>query len=211
MAHGSESTLIPYDGVKKTEEGSDVKSHKFFSIIERTTEGRDIVVYINKAVVPDDVPVLSELLRTATDKDSIQLFINCPGGEIYPTLQVLNAIEACKAKLSVVADGQVASAIALIFLAVKNRKVLDNSFFFIHYYSGMTVGKGNEQRSQVEFHDEFMKNLFRKYMSGFLTSEELGSIFEGKDFYFNAEQMRKRLKLLDSPSITPKKTKKNKK
>lgn len=196
--------------VKKSDEDSDVKSHKFFSITERSRNGKDIIVYLTKGIVIDDVPALSELLRTANKEDKITIHINCPGGEIYPTLQILNAIEASQAELAVVADGQVGSASAFIFLAIKNRTVLENAFLFIHYYSGMSAGKGNEQRSHVEFHDDFMKALFNNYATGFLTETELDMMFRGTDYYFNAGQIRERLKRLDSAKNEDKEQKKKK-
>jgi len=46
----------------------------------------------------------------------------------------------------------------------------------------------------MNFDDKFFKQQFEKFYHGFLSDSELGSVLDGKDLYFDARAIEKRVK-----------------
>ena len=62
-----------------------------------------------------------------------------------------------------------------------------------HNASGGACGKIHEIESRVDFIKGWTKEIFTSLYRGFLTDSELKQMFDGKDFYFNKEEIERRL------------------
>lgn len=147
--------------------------------------------YIDEAF---NFQILLETLRKATKNDKVVIHINSPGGYIDSCLQIINSMKECKAEITTIIEGEACSAGSIIFLAGDERLVREHCLMLCHYYSGGMRGKGNELISRAKFQDEFFKKFFRKIYKGFMTKEEIEKMIGGEDFWFDADEVHKRLK-----------------
>jgi ATP-dependent protease ClpP protease subunit len=128
--------------------------------------------------------------------DELEILINSPGGSLQSAVSIINAMQDAYARgveVTAVVDNYAASAGSLIALAAPNLVLAPRSTFMCHNYSTMMYGKGNEIITHSKYNDEYVKGIMKEFYLGFMTEEEIESMFEGKDFYFNNEQIEERL------------------
>ncbi len=70
----------------------------------------------------------------------------------------------------------------------------DDIMFMVHYFTKGMYGKGNELEANAEFTKTFYRKFFKKMYRHFMTEEEIMKTIDGKDYYFNQQQVAKRLK-----------------
>lgn len=140
---------------------------------------------------------LLNILKTAETHDTIIIYINSEGGDLFTTIQIIAAIEKSNASVITSLDGCAYSAATMIFLAGKSHLVSPYSSFMIHNYSGAMAGKGHEISSQIKFTDSFVKSFINKIYKNFLTAKEISDIIDGKDLWMDSEEVERRLKILD--------------
>lgn len=150
--------------------------------------------YINDAIQePDPFYEMFETLRGASPEDTICLHINCVGGRMSTTIQIVNAIRTSPATVVACAEGEVSSAAAIIFFACDGYAIADHSFFLIHNGEGGYIGKPNDCISHMEVMHRGMSNLYRDVFGRFLTEEEIADVMEGKEFYLLADEVKERI------------------
>lgn len=109
------------------------------------------------------VSVLDDL---PDDTEQIRLLINCPGGECWEGLAVLNALRAHPAKVTAVVEGIAASSASFIAAGVDELHVMQNAEIFVHCAWGGCIGNAGDMAK----------------MAADLTHEDrnLASIYAGK-------------------------------
>jgi ATP-dependent protease ClpP protease subunit len=173
----------------------------FISVDQRTIKSYKQVIpvtiyhfYIIDEI--EDVKPYLELintLKTAEKHDTIFIYLNTPGGSLYTAIQIISAIKQTEATVITSIEGSVCSAGTLIFLSGHKFMVNPNCTFMIHNYSHWTGGKGNEIAAQVKYQESYFKKLAKDIYGGFLTDTEITEMSEGKDFWFDSEEVLKRL------------------
>jgi len=148
-----------------------------------TDEIKDADFYLN----------MINTIRTAEQHDTILIYLNTPGGNLYTAIQIMAAIHQSQATVITSLEGQVCSAGTMIFLAGDKSIVHPNSTFMIHNYSQWVGGKGNEITSQVKYTEEFFKELADKIYGKFLTPDEIALVTQGKDFWMGSKEVCNRL------------------
>lgn len=122
------------------------------SVTERLFKSR--IVIINGEITQDLVGrVAGELLALASDSDKpITLFIHSQGGHVDSGHAIYDAIRFIDARVRVVGNGWVASAGALIYVAVplEDRYCLPNTRFLLHQPSGGVQGSGSDIAIEAE-------------------------------------------------------------
>ena len=184
--------------------GDDKNSKKFFEIRTRatTTIVNNHNVYIHLGIDKcENLPLLLNAFRNASKNDSFTVFLNSPGGCLSTTLQILNAMDDCDAPITTVLDGAVASAATLIFLNGAKREVNEHANFMAHNFSSTCSGKGHEIYDRTIFNKTYFESVFRKHYEGFFEESEITSMFDGKDFHLNREEVLKRLAIQDQLKI----------
>lgn len=136
---------------------------------------------------------LINTLKVAEEHDRIVIYLNCPGGDLYISIQIINAIRASRATVVTSMDGQVCSAATLIFLSGNEYIVNKHCSFMIHNYSEGVFGKGNEIISRVKHATDWFEKLTYDIYGGFLTDSEIKDVLEGKDIWLDSEQVLERL------------------
>jgi ATP-dependent Clp endopeptidase proteolytic subunit ClpP len=93
------------------------------------------------------------------DVDTITLFINSPGGEVYDGVTIFNTLRRHKATVNVVVDGLAASAASFIAQAGDKRTMTRNSTMMIHDASTLAWGDAAEMRRTADLLDKASSNI----------------------------------------------------
>ena len=180
---------------KKMEENKpEYKSFKITATNMQTYINRTLNVYLMYDIeMQEDLVTLLNDINGMTENDTIMIHINNFGGSITATSQIVHALKSTPAKVVTIIEGVACSAASFIFLLGDEKIVTPYSTLMLHYYSGVSSGKGQE----IEAVTEYDKKHFRKFMVDFykklLTKKEFDELFSGKDFYFDSEEIMKRL------------------
>ncbi len=142
---------------------------------------------------PSDYIDLVKALRSASEHDTFTIYINCYGGRVDSTIQILSAMKDCRAPITCKAEGVVMSAATFIFLAGDKHEVSDYCEFMFHNYSGGTFGKAHEMKAAVLGSDKVFSQMMKESYHDFLTEKEVDQLIDGKDFYFTSDEIRERL------------------
>lgn len=140
------------------------------------------------------------VLKTAEQHDTIFIYLNTPGGNLYTAIQLISAIRQSQATVVTCIEGMVASAGTLLFLAGHKHVVNPNCTFMIHNYSHGMFGKGNETALQSRHSEYFFAKLAKDMYGRFLTPEEIEAVTNGKDLWMESEEVLKRLDAANSAS-----------
>lgn len=93
------------------------------------------------------------------DVDTITLYINSPGGEVYDGITIYNALRRHKATVNVVVDGLAASAASFIAQAGDTRTMSRNATMMIHDASTIVWGDAAELTRVVEQLEKCSQNI----------------------------------------------------
>lgn len=143
---------------------------------------------------PSEYRELLTILFNAPPDSLIYLYINCSGGNLDTTLAIVEAIKTCDAKVSAILIGSCHSAASIIALNCDEIIVLDNAYSMVHTASFGSSGNVGTVKSHTEFVIAQIDKLIENTYSGFLNKEELARVKNGNELWFNAEDIRKRLK-----------------
>lgn len=144
---------------------------------------------------------LCYLLDKATHEDTFILHLNTPGGVIDSAFQIIHSLNHTSANTISSITGSVASAGTVVALSCKELEIADHSTFMIHNYSGGAQGKGNEIKEYMKFAGPKLKADFKYLYSGFLSDEEIEDVSEDKDFWFDADETRRRWDICKSMRV----------
>jgi ATP-dependent protease ClpP protease subunit len=134
-----------------------------------------------------------DIIRNAQPTDTIKIYINSPGGDLYTTLQFLRVMGETNATVTTSVEGACMSAATMIFLHGHQQEVTPHSLFMFHNYSAGVFGKGGEMYDQLQFERKWSENFMREVYAEFLTEEEIQSMMHNKDIWMDSEEVVKRL------------------
>jgi len=162
---------------------NDVLTEKFLKTRQILLSGE-----INKDLAEK---IIRQLLVLESDNDkTIYIYIDSPGGDVDAGYAIFDMIRFIKAPVVIIGMGLIASAAALVLLAVskENRVGLPNSHYLIHQpMSGM---KG--VATEIEIHAQELAKTRSKLNK--LIAEETGKPIEqvekdtNRDYWLNAEE-----------------------
>jgi len=134
-----------------------------------------------------------DTIRNATSADTVRIYINSGGGDLYTTLQFLRVMGETEATIVTSVEGACMSAATMIFLHGHQQEVTPHSLFMFHNYSAGVFGKGGEMYDQLQFERKWSENFMREVYAEFLTSEEIDSMLHNKDIWMTSDEVVKRL------------------
>jgi ATP-dependent protease ClpP protease subunit len=137
-----------------------------------------------------------DTIRNATKYDTVKIYINSPGGDLYTTLQFLRVMSECEGTIITSVEGACMSAATMIFLHGHTHEVTPNSLFMFHNYSAGVFGKGGEMFDQLTFEREWSKNFMTEVYDGFLTESEIQSMLNNRDIWMASGEVIERLEKL---------------
>lgn len=155
------------------------------------------IVFINDEFTIDTVSEwqaqLLYLSSIYNANDTINIYINSPGGDVYSCLGLYDVIQRIKAKgikIKTLNIGMAASAASIILMAGTKgfRECLPNSTVMVHQPSSATWGKVTDMKIDVD-ESERVKLLLNKIVAENASSELIP--FMEHDKYLSAEDAQK--------------------
>lgn len=164
------------------------------NIVPVVKEGLTTSMYITSSLEePLEYNEAHYALTTAKDYETVNIYINCPGGVVDTAFYLFNAIKDCKAKTIAHLSGTVASGGTIITMACDELCITSFTQFMIHNYSAHGIsGKGHEIKDYVKFNDLELNKAFTEIYGTFLSEKEIQEIIDGKDYWLNKEQVLSR-------------------
>jgi len=140
--------------------------------------------------------ILDKLL-SSNDSDTLELRIGSTGGLITEAQQIINIIRNnFKGRNTAYIDSHASSAGAITFCACERRVIYENSRLMLHNYSGGHNGSHQKMKDRMKFDTKhiigFIKSTLNVGNNSFLTKKEFKKMVQGKEFWFDADDMIKR-------------------
>lgn len=139
-----------------------------------------------------------DVIRNASQTDTVRIYINSPGGDLFTTLQFLRVMSDTDATVVCSVEGACMSAATMIFLHGHSQEVTPHSLFMFHNYSAGTFGKGGEMYDQLQFERTWSENFMTAVYEDFLTREEIQSMLNNKDIWMGSDEVVKRLEAMQA-------------
>ena len=158
-------------------------------------ETNTTVVYLCEDIVADKSQFIElfKVLRLAKSGDIIELEINTNGGSDYTGASIITNILRSKAK--VIANVQIAfSAGAYIALACDEIRPMPMCQMMLHPASWQVTANPNNVKIQADFSRDYYDKWDHIIYDRFLTKTEILEQQNGKEFWLNEEDIKKRLK-----------------
>lgn len=143
-----------------------------------------------------------DTIRNARSTDTIKIYINSGGGDLYTALQFLRVMSETDAHVITSVEGACMSAATMIFLHGDEFEVTPHSLFMFHNYSAGVFGKGGEMFDQLQFERAWSENFLSEVYKDFLTPDEIQSMLHNKDIWMTSEQVMARIDLLLAKAAT---------
>jgi ATP-dependent Clp protease protease subunit len=137
--------------VKKQEEIVDIKETGLNPIEAMLLKTRTL--FLTEAVEPE---VISDLMSTIIALDQrkiapINLYINCPGGDIMAGLALIDLMESIKSPVNTIVMGEACSMGAVIAICGKTRSMSKNSVIMLHEAVVGAVDYAQKAQSRMAF------------------------------------------------------------
>ena len=137
-----------------------------------------------------------DTIRNARATDTVKIYINSCGGDLYTALQFLRVLSETDAHVITSVEGACMSAATMIFLHGDEFEVTPHSLFMFHNYSAGVFGKGGEMFDQLQFERAWSENFLREVYHDFLTPDEIKSMLDNKDIWMTSQQVLARIDLV---------------
>ena len=137
-----------------------------------------------------------DTIRNASEIDTVRIYINSPGGDLYTTLQFLRVMSDTEATIVTSVEGACMSAATMIFLHGHTHEITPHSLFMFHNYSAGTFGKGGEMYDQLQFERKWSENFMRAVYKDFLAEDEIQSMLNNRDIWMTSDEVAQRLEKL---------------
>lgn len=152
-------------------------------------------VFLDAAIdEPNKYRELISLLINAGENDKIHLFINSPGGHLDTAGAIISGILSSRAEVTAFLMGATHSAASLISMYCHAVHVYDTAYMMIHTASFGSSGNTPTVKAHTDFTIKQCEKLMLDAYEGFLTKAEMDKVLNGLELWFNAEEIKPRLK-----------------
>lgn len=161
-----------------------------------TTEvrGQQHTYYLTGPITePENYVDLCNILRTSGAQDEIIIRINSRGGMVSSERMIVTAMEESEANVVAFIEYDCMSAATGIFLAAKQHGWAKHIQFMAHCSWWGSIGKNPDIKSQTEFGIKQMEEEIVSTYTGLLLDEEISQLNEGKEFWFGAKELERRM------------------
>ena len=136
----------------------------------------------------NQISEIVEALDSMTEQDRFELRLSSLGGCLSTSDTLITAIRRTKGHVHISCSGSNASASTLILLEAHSFDLSDNVTFLIHCGSLGEYGTSAEFAKSAPFYLKWMQDFLRSSYQGFLTSEEIEQVIEGRDMLMLGEE-----------------------
>lgn len=141
----------------------------------------------------DDFEEEFQLFAGAGERDVIRIDIVTPGGSLDTGHMLRRAIANTAAHTIAYIGPTCASAGTAIALACEEWEIDEMSSFMIHTASYGYVGMAPHVKANVDHSDKMINRFVRTTYAGFLTDDEIERVIDGKEVYFEGDELAQRL------------------
>lgn len=145
---------------------------------------------------PDDFYEEFQVLKQATEDDIVTMDIVSPGGSLDTCVLFTRAMRKCAAPIVAYIGPTCASAAGAIALNADGWEIDEMSSLMIHTGSFGSGGKTREVVNHVLHQQKMTERFIHLTYTGFLTDDEIESVLEGKELYFEGDDLAQRLENL---------------
>lgn len=103
-------------------------------------------------------------LEALGDIETLNVYINSPGGSVFAGVAIGNLLKRHKAKVNVYVDGYAASIASVIVMAADKIHMYKNSMLMIHNPWTIVAGNSKELRKVADDLDSIRESLVASYM-----------------------------------------------
>lgn len=160
----------------------------------KTKQVHNFMVHINEDIkAPDHYAKIFDMLLDAGPEDIVSFFIASPGGRIDGLNVLLEGLRMTEAYTVAVLIGEAHSAASILALNCDEVVVTDSAESLVHSCRFGASGKAADIAAQTAHTIKITEKIARQTYSGFLTEDELSLMLAGKEYYFDAEEIKERL------------------
>ena len=199
----------------------EVMPQKYLPFNNRIINIRTISFALDEPIAePAYYRLIAEEVQDLTEHDTVQVRFNSPGGRADGMVTLLEAFRMSEAPVVGIIAGECHSAASILALHCDEIIVTPYSTMMCHNSNYGYVGKDSDVLNMVMHTSTWSGKLMKETYSGFLSVKELDELLNGKEFWFDADEIAKRLtdrkahldkeyKKAMKPVVTAKKVKKS--
>jgi len=172
---------------------SGLLNNVYINTVESTSRIHE--VYLDSEIEePSKYRDLISLLINAGPNDKVHLFINSNGGHLDTAGAIISGILSCQAEVTAFIMGACHSAASLITMYCHSIHVYDTAYMMIHTASFGSSGNTPTVKAHTDFTIKQCEKLMLDAYEGFLTKAEMDKVLNGIELWFNADEIKPRLK-----------------
>lgn len=149
---------------------------------------------------------LFALLRRLHYYNTVDIHINCTGGDVSTLMGFANALYDCQAYITVYLDGFVESAAAIIAFMGDKLVVHEYSSIMFHsiQFSGYVSEDGSKLKMNMDVLSKVYENMLKNFCSEVLTKEQIRSIIDtGAEIRFTGPELLEIMKKANEADDEP--------
>lgn len=164
-------------------------------IMVKQNHTNDYIIRLARDITqPDDFADEFQVFAGAGPNDKIKLQIISYGGSVDTCHMIRKAMDECEARITGWIGPTCASSAGAIALACDDWEVDDMSSLMVHTGSYSTLwGKSPDVVAHASHSDKMITRFIRATYTGFLTEEEIVRVLDGKEYWFEGEELIMRL------------------
>ncbi len=145
---------------------------------------------------PDEFYEEFQVLKQATEDDIVQMDIVSGGGSLDTCVLITRAMRKCAAPIIAYIGPTCASAAGAIALNADGWEIDEMSSLMIHTGSFGVGGKTRDVVTHALHQQKMIERFVYLTYAGFLSEAEIESVLDGKEFYFEGDELAERLQSL---------------
>lgn len=169
---------------------------------EKQQEWNELVMPITKLSFRLNKPVedssyyqnILDRMEMLGEEDEVTAYIDTIGGNLEGCIAMCDAIQSTPALVTGILTNKAYSAGGFVALCCDNLEVRPYARMMLHSFSGGFGGKDHEIELDYNFNKKYIRSFLHNCVEGFLTEEEIEAMFNGKDWWFDAQEITQRLK-----------------
>ena len=159
-----------------------------------TTEINTHIVFLDDDVIqPSNYRDVIQCLATCNEHDTVNMLVNSYGGRTDSIWRIIEAMKGCRGEVAVTVIGAAYSAASMLVCMAPQCIIADSAEFMLHTAHYGSVGTVPNVKSQTDFATRQLNKLLDTAYTGFLTPREMEELKKGREFWFDADEARKRI------------------
>ena len=172
----------------------EVMPQKYLPFNNRILNIRTISFALDEPIMePAYYRLIAEDMQELSEHDTVQVRFASTGGRADGMVTLLEAFRMSEAPVVGIIAGECHSAASILALHCDEIIVTPYSTMMCHNISYGTLGKDSDIVSMVTHTSNWASKLMKETYTGFLSVKEMDELLNGKEFWFDADEIATRL------------------